>query len=137
MRFRQIEEFLLSLHQAEAGDAARAHRNQGLDDVEASSLRIGIWVPKGEDSITPVADVENQYIECGDSGQERVRKITHTHARNIKDAHGDAGAGNGGPEVRLKDNEAEGHEGGNNGRNQGVAPIIHRLCTGLEEVGEK
>src|SRR5271163_2147218 len=44
MRLRKIKEFLLSFHQSESSYSSSSHRNQRLNNVEAKSLWIGVWI---------------------------------------------------------------------------------------------
>ncbi len=61
--FGQIEKFLLALHQTNAGDAAGADGDQGLNDVKAAALWVGIRIKECEDAGAAIGYVEDQEIE--------------------------------------------------------------------------
>ena len=64
VRLGKIEKLLLAFHQADAGDAAGAHRDQRLNDVKAAALRIGIGIEEGEDAVAAIGYVEDQEIQA-------------------------------------------------------------------------
>ena len=54
VRVGQVEELLPALHEPDAGEAARAHRDQALDDLVAGAARVGPRVQEGLDAVAPV-----------------------------------------------------------------------------------
>ena len=63
--FRQIEQLLDAVHQAAAGDAAGADRDERLDDLEAVAERI---VPGIEERQQPLAAVRSAMTSIAISG---------------------------------------------------------------------
>src|SRR6202050_5806858 len=112
MRLRQVEQFLLTSRHAGTGDAASAHRDQRLNDVEASLLAVRIGIQKGENAGAPKADMKNQKIERTQRSREGVSEITNAHPRHIQDASCNSGAGDGRAEIGLQHDESQEEEDG-------------------------
>ena len=54
VRVGQVEELLPPFHEAHAGEAAGAHRDQALDDLVAGAARVRPGVEVGLDAVAPV-----------------------------------------------------------------------------------
>src|ERR1035438_508623 len=127
VRLRKIEQFLFPFHQAESGYAAGCDRNQRLNNVEAEPFWVGVGIEKGKDAVPSIRHMKDEEIKRQQRGREGVSKVAQADAGDEQDTRGNAGTGNGGTEVGLKNNQSEKDRGGYNGRDQRIAPVVHGL----------
>src|SRR5215472_11678828 len=105
--------------------------------MKTAALRVGIWIKKCQDAIPPVRHVENQEIKRQNRGRERISKITQTDSGDEQNASSDSGAGDRGPQIGLEHNETQKYGRGRGGRQQRVAPVVHRLRLIFEKPREE
>src|SRR5713101_4630168 len=74
VRFRQIEELLFALHQANAREAPGADGNGRLKQLKSRALRIGIRVQKSRQSGLPVRYLRDEQIHHGNRAGEPYRE---------------------------------------------------------------
>ena len=133
----QIEELLPPFHEAEAGDAARAHRDQALDDLVARAPRVRPRVQEGLDAVAPVGRGHDDLIEDGKAQEAEGGEVAQAHAGQEEHHRPREGEGGGAAEVGLDEDEegepAEEEEGGEERGQELVDPV----AAALEVVGEE
>ena len=136
-RFGQVEELLHAFHEAAPGEAAAAHRDQRLVDVEAGALRIGLGMQKDQHALPAPRDPEQQRRKRRKRGGDAGEEPLPFHARQHQHERGDAGQHQRGAQVRLLHHQQNEHHRDERGAQQRVLPVAHLVEAGVQKPGEK
>src|SRR5579864_75480 len=101
--------------------------------MEPSALWVRVGIQKGQYSVPAIGHMEDQEIQRKQRADKCVCQIFELQASHEEDANRNRGAGDRGTEVRLKDDEPDKDQCGQDGRKQSVAPVVHRLRAVLQE----
>src|SRR5579872_1770413 len=137
VRFGQVEQLLFPFHQAHAHQPSRAYRNHGLNNVEAVALGVSPGIQEGQNAVITPLHAKNKCVQDRGGGRQAVAEIAQPHARHKEHGSGDAGAGDGGTQVRLFDDQPEKNQGRHDGGQQRVAQVVHLPGAVFQEIRQK
>src|SRR5713101_316385 len=115
VRFWQIEELLFALHQAYAGEATRADRNERLKQLKSSALRVGIRVQKSRQSGLPVRYLRDEQIHHGNRAGEPYCEPLPREPRDEQNGGSHNQNIDRGPKVGLEQNQRDINQNGTSG----------------------
>src|SRR6266566_952487 len=131
MRFGQVKQLLLALHQAYAGESARSHRDQRLQQLEAMPLRVQGGIEERQHAIVAIRNAHDEQIDDGKRSESGSNDILGVEASDVEHGHGDNENLHGRAEVWLDDDQPNQGEHRSQRGKDGAFPVVYSKALGL------
>ncbi len=133
VRLRQVEELLDAVHQSASPDAARADRDERLDDLEAVAERVLPRVEEGEEPAPAVSGAHDQPHHDGQRHEGDADDVGVVEAGGEDHDRGDQDQRHRRPEVGLDQDEPHQPQHDDHDRPERVADLVDPVHPALQD----